>query len=365
MIPVILPTLPERSRVDRYLDRVYSSVRLTNFGPLHEELTKRLEDYLGVKRLLLVANGTLALQVAYRALGLSDSGRTALTTPFSFVATRSSLEWEAIAPVYADIQPESLNLDPDKYPAQPFDVVVPVHVFGNPCSPARTDESAERRGAKVVYDAAQAFGVALEGRSVLTYGDASTLSFHATKVFHTVEGGAIVFKDEDVFQRACEIVNFGLASDGRTIRRTGINAKLSEVHAAFGLAVLDEIDTVLAYRRELAECYEEYLPASLSRPCFAPSVSKNWAYQAILCADGRERTEIERRLWAIDVQCRRYFTPCLADTASLEHVPEARSAADCSLCLPLHGGLQEGTVKRICQEVAAAVESCRTGRGAA
>jgi dTDP-4-amino-4,6-dideoxygalactose transaminase len=230
-------------QVHQYIERCYENNQLTNNGPLAQELKARLEEYLGVQNLLLVANGTLALQIAYKVLGVSGK---AITTPFTFVATSSSLRWEGIEPVYADIDAQSLDLSPEKV-LEVIDpevtALVPVHVYGNPCDVEAFDRIAKEHGLKVIYDAAHAFGVRLNGKSILQWGDAATLSFHATKVFHTVEGGAIIFKKREDYERACRLINFGY--EGGEVVDEGINAKMSEFHAAMGLCMLDEIDTVL------------------------------------------------------------------------------------------------------------------------
>ena len=257
MIPVTRPHLPEKSRYLGYISRCYENGQLTNNGPLVQELKARLEDYLGVQNLLLVANGTLALQIAYKTLGVSGK---AVTTPFTFVATSSSLKWEGIEPVFADINGETLNLCPEKTKGvldPDVTAMVPVHVYGNPCDVDAFDQIAEDHDLKVIYDAAHAFGVRLNGRSILQWGDAATLSFHATKVFHTVEGGAIVFKKREDYERACRLINFGY-EEGEIVDE-GINAKMSEFHAAMGLSMLDEIETVLQKRGEVHCRYYEAL----------------------------------------------------------------------------------------------------------
>jgi dTDP-4-amino-4,6-dideoxygalactose transaminase len=240
MIPVTRPYLPSRERLDKYIDRIYESAWLTNRGPLLQELESRLSEFLDVQHVILVANGSLALQLAYKALELTGE---VITTPFTFLATSSTLVWEGLTPVFADISPESLNLDPKKIEAlisKKTSAIVPVHVYGNPCDVEAIQSLADKHGLKVIYDAAHAFGVRFKGRSILKYGDVSILSFHATKIFHTIEGGAVVTNDPKIAERLRQLINFGL-SGPETIERAGTNAKMNEFEAAMGMAVLDEM----------------------------------------------------------------------------------------------------------------------------
>ena len=246
MIPVTKPYLPSREKLDRYIDGIYERAWLTNNGELVQELTRRLEEYLGVENLLLVANGTLALQIAYRALGVTGRNEPteAITTPFTFVATASSLKWEGVEPVFADIDPNTWCLDPTNIePAitPRTQAIVPVHVFGNACDVDAIDAIAKKHSLKVIYDASHAFGVKYQGESLLKHGDAATLSFHATKLFHTGEGGAIVFKRKEDLERAKKMINFGITGP-ETVEALGINAKMNELQAAMGLCVLDEME---------------------------------------------------------------------------------------------------------------------------
>lgn len=358
MIPVSKPSMPDRKRLDRYLSTIYGSARLTNNGPLVQELTARLEDYLGVRNLLLVANGTLALQVAYRALGLGGAQGgpqpTAITTPFTFVATESSLRWEGIEPLFADIDRATLNLSPieaGRRIRESTRSLVPVHVYGNPCDVQGFDELATRHGLRTVYDAAHAFGVGLGGRSILGWGDASTLSFHATKVFHTVEGGGIVFRDADDRERAEEIMNFGCAPGTIEVRRLGINAKLSEVHAAFGLALLEDIDRIIGRRLELCELYSERLGDCIEQPSWSADANRVGAYMPVLFATPAQRSACEMVLAASEISSRRYFSPCLAPPADPELVPIARTMAERILCLPLYPEMRDDDVSTVVQAV--------------
>lgn len=352
MIPVTQPFLPSRKTVDKYLDGIYERKWLTNNGPLVRELKARLEDYLGVKNLLLVSNGTLALQIAYRALGVTDE---AVTTPFSFVATASSLKWEGITPRFADIDPVSLNLCPQKAEAtltEQTTAIVPVHVYGNPCQVEAFDELAKRRNLKVIYDAAHAFGVKYKGESVLNWGDASTLSFHATKVFHTVEGGAIVFKDSDAYERADEIINFGLRN-GTEIASLGINSKMSEVHAAFGLSVLDDIGSILEKRTAIYHQYVETLKPLVAMPKWHNEATFNGAYIPILLESEKALVRLLKVLSGHNIMARRYFYPSLNKVRSLSGdssaCPVSESISDRVLCLPVFSELSSADLHRIVQ----------------
>ncbi|WP_292520551.1 DegT/DnrJ/EryC1/StrS aminotransferase family protein [Methanoculleus sp.] len=341
MIPVTRPHLPEMSRYLGYIERCYQNNQLTNNGPLVQELKARLEDYLGVQNLLPVANGTLALQIAYKVLGIS---RVAITTPFTFVATSSSLKWGGIEPVYADIDASSLNLSPQKAEMildPEVTALVPVHVYGNPCNVEAFDRIAKDHGLKVIYDAAHAFGVRLNGKSVLQWGDAATLSFHATKVFHTVEGGAIVFKKREDYERACRLINFGY-EEGE-VADEGINAKMSEFHAAMGLCMLDEIDSVLQEREEIYKRYYEALKDHFEIPVWKEGATRNYAYFPVLFPSEDALLKTQQRLNDAGIFPRRYFYPSLDALNGYARPdkgnPISRSRADRVLCLPLYSAL--------------------------
>jgi len=358
MIPVTRPHLPEKSRYFRYIERCYENCQFTNNGPLTQDLKARLEDYLGVRNLLLVANGTLALQIAYKALGITGK---AVTTPFTFVATSSSLRWEGIEPVYADIDGDTLDLSPEKT-CEVLDsdatALVPVHVYGNPCDVKAFDQIAKEHDLKVIYDAAHAFGVKLNDRSVLQWGDAATLSFHATKVFHTVEGGAIVFKRREDYERACRLINFGY-EEGEVVD-AGINAKMSEFHAAMGLSVLDEIETVFRKREEVHQRYYEALGDHFVMPVWAEGATRNYAYFPVLFPSEDALLKTQQRLSEMGIISRRYFYPSLdtlgygqPDGAS----PISGDRARRVLCLPMYPALPLGIQEKIILIVILAQES--------
>jgi len=243
MINVTKSYLGNKNKFKAYVDRIYNTGWLTNHGPLVTALEQRLKDYLGVRNIILTNNGTIALQIAYRALGITGS---AITTPFSFVATTSSLQWEGIRPIFADIDPATWNLDPNqimRHIEPDTTAIVATHVFGNPCDVERIGQIARQHNLKVIYDGAHAFGSLYKGRSVYSWGDISTLSFHATKLFHTIEGGAIVTDDDDLAERVRLLCNFGIV-DTDQIEGIGINAKLNEFSAAMGMCVLDDIELI-------------------------------------------------------------------------------------------------------------------------
>lgn len=348
MIPVTLPYLPEKERYMRYIERCYENHQLTNNGPMVQELKARLEEYLGVQNLLLVANGTLALQIAYKALGIT---RKAITTPFTFVATSSSLRWEGIEPIYADIDADTLDLSPEKTKKiidSEVTALVPVHVYGNPCDVEAFDLIAREHDLKIVYDAAHAFGVQFNGKSVLKRGDATTLSFHATKVFHTVEGGAIVFKRHEDYERACRLINFGY--EGGEVVDIGINAKMSEFHAAMGLSMLDEIDDVFQKREEVFYRYDEALTEHLEMPRWNEGATRNYAYYPVLFPTEEALLIIQQRLNESGIFPRRYFYPSLDELRyyrSKKDNPISRDRASRVLCLPMYPELSSETQNKI------------------
>lgn len=356
MIPVNKPYFPDLSKYQRYIKGIYDRAWLTNNGPMVEELKGRLEDYLGVKNLLPVANGTLALQLAYKALDITGN---AVTTPFTFVATASSLKWEGISPRFADINPHTLNLCPEKTEAlinTETSAIVPVHVYGNPCAIDNFEKLAQKHNLKIVYDAAHAFGIKRNGISILNYGDAATLSFHATKVFHTVEGGAIVFKDKAAYERAVKMINFGIDTSDGSIVDYGINAKMSEVHAAMGLAMLDNMDEILERRCELHTLYLKKLEGVVQIPEWDEESSQNGAYMPVIFDSGKTCTKVLENLKEHGVFARRYFSPSLNLIESIskenDRAPVSEKMVEKVLCLPMYYDLKEKELDIICHSVA-------------
>ncbi|MFP3364176.1 DegT/DnrJ/EryC1/StrS family aminotransferase [Pseudoalteromonas sp. SIMBA_148] len=339
MIVLNKPLTPNLTKLTSYLSQVNDSGWYTNFGPLHQQLTGRLEEYLGVKNLLLVSNGTLALQVACKALDINS----AITTPFSFVATTSSLLWQGIDIAFSDIDIQSCNLCPKALEQtlnqnKQYDGIVATHVYGNPCDVEALAKIAEKYNKKIIYDAAHAFGVNVGNESVLRFGDASTLSFHATKIFHTVEGGAIVFKNKGDFDKAKQLINFGIQPEGG-LGDPGINAKLNEYQCAVGLTLLDEMDTVLEHRSALFELYRNELKDTVAIPTWYEKSKFNGAYMPIYIESISSQNRVVEALAAANIQSRRYFTPSL-DIA----YPQLKSfgcnnsqkLAGGIICLPLH-----------------------------
>lgn len=359
MIPVTKPYLPSRKKLDSYIDGIYERRWLTNGGPLEQLLTKRLEEYLGVDNLLLVSNGTLALQIAYKSLGVNSSDSIqepeAITTPFTFVATASSLQWEGITPLFADIDQNSWCLSPANIDAaltKNTKAIVPVHVFGNTCDVEAINIIAEKHKLKVVYDASHAFGVKYKGKSILNWGDAATLSFHATKLFHTIEGGAIIFKDKADLERAKGLINFGLTAPDK-ISSVGINAKMNEFQAAMGLCILDEIDINISARREIIECYHRYLPSNIKLKMQHEYASENYAYMPIILENEEQVFSVLNRLSEKGVFVRRYFYPSLnnAGYGDGSNMPVSENISKRIICLPLYDGLLKEQVLEIVDDI--------------
>ncbi len=355
MINVTKPYLPDRKKLQKYIDRIYESGWLTNNGPLVRELENRLKDYLGVKHLILVANGTLALQVAYKALGLTGE---VVTTPFSFVATTSSLVWEGLAPVFADIDPRTWNISPEeieKHITPQTSAIVPVHVFGNACDVEAIAEIALRKNLKVVYDAAHAFGVKYKGASILNWGDVSTLSFHATKLFHTNEGGAVITNDDELATRVRLMINFGM-SGPEGITELGINAKMNEFSAAMGLCVLDDIEVILQERRKVWKAYRDQLESFVSFQQQNPSGTQNYSYFPVLFKTSEVLKCVQKTLNDRGIFPRRYFYPSLDSVDNVVCKGDCRISRDIAgriLCLPLYPGLDPSDQQRIIEALMA------------
>lgn len=348
MIPVTKPYLPSREKLEDYVDGIYERKWLTNNGPLVQELTKRLEKYLGVENLLLVSNGTLALQIAYRTLGVNKvvNGKSAeaITTPFSFIATASSLKWEGINPVFVDIDPETWCLDPNNIESAitpQTRAIIPVHVFGNPCDVEFIQDIADKHDLKIIYDAAHAFDVKYKEQSILKYGDASILSLHATKLFHSIEGGAIIFKRREDLEKAKKLINFGISSPD-CIDELGINAKMGEFNAAMGLCVLDEIQNVKEKRRNIWDTYNHTLDKIIVKQKWSDHSINNYAYFPIVLPSEKDVLNLMQDLASENIQVRRYFHPSLESVKVLgdyAELPVSQSISSKVLCLPLYPDL--------------------------
>ncbi|MBJ7265752.1 DegT/DnrJ/EryC1/StrS family aminotransferase [Idiomarina abyssalis] len=366
MIPVTKPYLPNREKLNKYIDGIYERQWLTNNGLLVQELTERLEKYLGVENLLLVSNGTLALQVAYRALGVSDgiSGHQneAITTPFTFIATASSLKWDGVQPVFADIEPNSWCLNPANIEAainSNTRAIVPVHVFGNACDVEAIESTAQKNNLKVIYDASHAFGVNYKGKSLLRYGDAATLSFHATKLFHTGEGGAIVFKRKEDLELAKKMINFGITGP-ETIEQLGINAKMNELQAAMGLCVLDEMEDNLKARAAVWHRYEQALSQALQLQVKPEALDYNYAYFPVVFESEEQTVRVAATLKENGLLARRYFYPSLESVECLgaeADQPVSKEIASRILCLPIFAQLSQPDQQSIINLIEAELEA--------
>lgn len=345
-IYVTQPYLPPLEEFTPYLEKIWANKILTNCGPFHEQLEHALCHYLGVEHLSLFTNGTLALVTALQALRVTGE---VITTPYSFVATAHSLLWNGIKPVFVDINPDTLNLDPAKIEAAitpQTTAIMPVHVYGHPCDVQAIQDIADRYNLKVIYDAAHAFGVTDQGGSVLRHGDISVLSFHATKVFNTFEGGAIICRDAKTKRHVDHLKNFGFV-DEITVTAPGINGKMSEFNAALGLLQLKHIDEVIARRGEIDEAYRASLKdvKGLRMLQHQSSGRSNHAYFPVLL--GKEcrisRDDLYTKLSARKIFARRYFFPLITEfpmykglpSAHHDNLPTARTAADQVLCLPI------------------------------
>jgi dTDP-4-amino-4,6-dideoxygalactose transaminase len=357
-IYVTQPYLPPLEEFIPYLEQIWENKVLTNNGPFHKQLEEALSEYLGVEHLSLFTNGTIALVTAFQALGISGE---VITTPYSFVATAHSLLWNNINPVFVDIDPKTGNLDPDRIEeaiTSQTTAILPVHCYGNPCDVSRIKKIADNYNLKVIYDAAHAFGVKYMGEGLLKHGDLSVISFHATKVFNTFEGGAIVCQDEMTKHRIDGLKNFGFV-DEVTVTATGINGKMSEINAAFGLLQLKYIDKVLARRRDIELFYQQELSGTDGINILAPSSDTigNGSYFPIYVGSSfpLTRDALYDRLKAQGINCRRYFYPLISDfsmyrgipSASRSRLPYAASLSDSVICLPIYPALTSEDLHRI------------------
>jgi dTDP-4-amino-4,6-dideoxy-D-glucose transaminase len=362
-IYVTQPQLPPLEELIPYLEKIWESRILTNVGPFHQQLEQALCDYLRVKHIALLTNGTAALVIALQSLRVTGE---VITTPYSFVATAHSLLWNGIKPVFVDVEPATLNLDPERIEAAitpQTTAIMPVHCYGHPCNVDRIQGIADIYGLKVIYDAAHAFGVQYRGNSVLNHGDLSVLSFHATKVFNTFEGGAIVCPDAKAKQRIDHLKNFGFV-DETTVVAPGINGKMSEFNAVLGLLQLKTIDKALELRRAVDSRYREGLGAVKGiypLPHAGESVA-NYAYFPILVRPeySLSREELYGKLRDAGIHARRYFYPLISDfpmyrglpSAAASNLPVAAKAATEVICLPIYPALSIQQVDSIVDLIA-------------
>jgi len=343
MINVTKTYLPNKEKYQKYVDEIYTNGWLTNNGPLVQKLEKKLAEYLGVKNVVLVANGTAALEIAYRTL---DVQGFAITTPFSFVATTSSLVTNNILPIFADIDAQTFNIDPMKIEEKitpNTSAIVPVHVFGNACEVEVIEKIAKKHHLKVVYDASHAFAVEYQGKNLLKWGDISTLSFHATKLFHTIEGGALIINDDALVEKARYLINFGI-ENAESIPELGTNAKMNEFEAAMGLCMLDEIDIVMQQRKEVFQRYHEKLYGFVQFQKFNVDATQNYAYFPLLLKEEETLLKVQQALNKQEVFPRRYFYPSLDKLPYIEpkqYAPISRDISRRILALPMYAGLGE------------------------
>lgn len=337
MINVTKSYLPNIEKYKSYIDKIYESNWLTNSGPLVQELEIRLSKYLGVKNIILVSNGTVALDIAYKALDLKDE---VITTPFSFVATTSSIVNANLNPVFADINEKTFNINPkniEKLINKSTNAIVPVHVFGNACEVEEIENISKKHNIKVIYDAAHAFDVKYKDKSLLSYGDISTLSFHATKLFHTIEGGAIITNDDSLVEKIRYLINFGIKNQTH-IPYIGTNAKMNEFEAAMGLCLLDDIEDIKSARKNIVNFYEDSLKNLLQLQEHNIYSTKNYSYFPVVFDDEDMLLKVQKALNEKDIFPRRYFYPSLDSLSYIKYNQECKISRDLSkriLCLPL------------------------------
>ena len=357
-ITVTSPLLPSLEELMPYLQDIWDRKWLTNNGHYHQELEKALCEYLKVPYISLFTNGTLPLITALQALRVTGE---VITTPYSFVATTHSLWWNGIKPVFVDIDPETCNLDPAKIEAAitpKTTAIMPVHCYGKPCDVKGIQEVADKYGLKVIYDAAHAFGVEINGESVLNAGDMSTLSFHATKVYNTVEGGALIMHDEQTKKRIDYLKNFGFAGETEVVA-PGINSKMDEIRSAYGLLSLKKVDDSIAARKRVAQIYRSELRNIPGIRFFddMPGVKHNYSYFPIFVEKdyGMTRDELYFKMKANNVLGRRYFYPLIStfstyrglESSDPKNLPIATRIADEVICLPMHDALSENDIQRV------------------
>jgi len=338
MIPVTKPFLPKAKEYDDYLHSIWERQWLTNNGPLVNEFELKLKNYLGLEHLLYVSNGTVALQIAIKALELKGE---IITTPFSFVATTSSIVWEGCKPVFTDIDSETFNIDPEKIEAAitpKTSAILATHVYGNPCDIDAIQSVADKHGLKVIFDAAHCFGTMYKGKSVFDYGDISTTSFHATKLFHSIEGGAVFTRKPELLKKMAFMRNFG-HNGQEDYSELGINGKNSEFHAAMGLCNLKYIDEILKKRKSLSLYYLQKLTGlNASFPKHNADFRSNYAYFPVLFDTKELMLKCLSDLETEKIYCRRYFYPSLSTLPYVQKtsLPVCESIVERIICLPLY-----------------------------
>jgi len=357
LIPVNRPALPPLEEYTRRLEGIWDRAWLTNDGPLVLELEQRLADYLDVRHVLFTSNGTIALQLAIKALGLTGE---IVTTPFSYVATTSTIVWEGCEPVFADVLPDTLTIDPalvDRAISPRTTAILATHVYGIPCDVDALAEIGRRRSLPVIYDAAHAFGGRYRNRPLASYGDVATLSFHATKIFHTGEGGAVITNDSKLAHKLRYMRGFGHDGPERFFG-LGINGKNSELHAAMGLCLLPRVPELIRARKEVGDAYELGLAGSpIGRPARRPGLEWNYPYYPILLQDEATVVRVAEELRAAGIGTRRYFYPALTTLPYVTgaSAPVAEDAARRVLCLPMYSSLTEAEASGIAERVASSL----------
>ncbi len=349
MIPVTKPYFPDLTEIKKALDEIWQNEWITNNGPYFQRYEEELRDFFSAEHLLVTTNGTIALQIAIKALGLTGE---IITTPFSYVATSSAIVWEGAEPVYVDIDPETFNIDPLKIEqaiTPKTTAILATHCFGNPCDVDAIAAIAQKHGLRVIYDAAHCFGTNFRGESIMNFGDVSTLSLHATKLIHCGEGGAIITKDSELNKKMWYMRNFGHDGPGR-FQEVGVNGKNSELHAALGSVVLRDMKQIFAKRKDQSERYDLLLQnTKLRKQRIHHSTDFNYAYYPVVFQSGESRARVQEALKQQDILARRYFYPSLS---SLPYVsdfdtPLSDALADTILCLPLFHTLTDEDQQRI------------------
>ncbi len=356
-ITVTSPLLPPLAEFVPYLQKIWDNKWLTNNGEMHQDLERRLAEYLGVEYISLFSNGTLALITALQALNITGE---VITTPYSFVATTHSIFWNKCTPVFVDVEPKYYNIDPTKIEAaitEKTTAIMPVHVYGNPADTDAIQKIADKYGLKVIYDAAHAFGVKKNGESILNAGDLSVLSFHATKIYSTIEGGAVICHSQEMKHHIDNLKNFGFRGE-TVVEEPGINAKLNEVQAAYGLLSLKYIDDAIAKRKQIVEHYRAALKniSGISFLSEQSGVEYNYAYFPIFVDEAKysmSRDTLYEKLKSNNILGRRYFYPLIStfepyrELPSAQNLPVAQKAAEQVICLPLYPDLEKEDVERI------------------
>ena len=363
-ITVTSPLLPDLDEFIPYLKQIWDSKWITNNGDFHQHLEKALCEYLGVDYISVFTNGTLPLITAFQALNMRKG--EVITTPYSFVATTHAIWWNGLTPVFVDVDPITGNIDPNKIEAAITEntvAIMPVHVYGNPCDTAKIDALAKTYNLKVIYDAAHAFGVKVDGKSILQQGDMSTLSFHATKVFNTIEGGALICHSAEMKQQIDYLKNFGF-EDEVTVMAPGINSKMDEIRAAYGLLNLRQVDRAIAHRKQVAQNYREGLKNIKGITCMheIEGVSHNYSYFPIFVNEreyGMSRDALYEKMKAANVLGRRYFYPLISTfspysslpSSNIANLPIANNLANAVICLPMHAELTDEEVDRVLSSI--------------